>query len=91
MTTTVQRARNQVAQNEPPETTTEATIVSDDKWRDAVKFLLGHGTGPSLTAQDQRKLSACMRGSFADGFSEKAACLVLTIIGWQRVLITPLQ
>jgi hypothetical protein len=55
-----------------------------DRIRDAVKFLMGLGTNPTLSAQDQRKLREFMRGPFAEGLSEEHAHRVLREIGWER-------
>jgi hypothetical protein len=63
--------------------------VSDDKWRDAIKFLMGLGTNHTLTAQDQKKLAGYMRGLFADGMTEPEARRLLAAIGWQRVIAAP--
>jgi hypothetical protein len=46
---------------------------SGEKRRDAVKFLMGLGTNPSLTPADQRYLSEMLRGPFANGMTEKIA------------------
>jgi hypothetical protein len=32
-------------------------FVTLDRWRDAIKFLMGLGTGPHLTARAQRLLA----------------------------------
>lgn len=57
--------------------------VSEDKWRDAIKFLMGQGTNPSLTSKDQKKLREFMRGPFAKGMTEREAIVMLRNgMGW---------
>jgi hypothetical protein len=60
------------------------TTVSQDKWRDAVKFLMNLGTGPNLSAKDQRFLRGLYRGPFTNGMSELDALRVLGNAGWLR-------
>lgn len=60
------------------------TIVSQDKWRDAVKFLMNLGTGPNLSARDQKFLRGLCRGPFANGMNELEALRVLGNAGWLR-------
>lgn len=47
--------------------------VSEDHWRDGIKFLMGQGTGPTLTSEDQKKLREVLRGPFANGMSAAEA------------------
>jgi hypothetical protein len=61
-----------------------AQEIYRERVRDAVKFLMGLGTNPSLTAQDQQRLREFMRGPFAEGLSEEHAHRVLREIGWER-------
>jgi hypothetical protein len=58
--------------------------VSYDKWRDAVKFLMGQGVNPSLSSKDQRVLREQLRGPFSQGMTEEQARSVLTALGWQK-------
>jgi hypothetical protein len=55
-------------------------VVDNDKWRDAVRFLMGFGTNPSLTQIEQRKLREQMR----DGMSENDAVMTLHSMGWEK-------
>ena len=60
-------------------------IVDEDKWRDAVKFLMGLGCNPSLSPKDQRKLRSYMRGPFALGMSaEDAESIIYDSMGWRK-------
>jgi hypothetical protein len=60
-------------------------VVSEDKWRDAVKFLMGLGTGPSLSAGEQEALSGLLRlRKTGDGFSAANASRLLFDLGWVR-------
>lgn len=65
---------------------TPSIIVSHDKWRDGVKYLMGYGTNHTLTAADQKLLLRCARKhgvTFAKGLSQEQAVAVLTNeIGW---------
>jgi hypothetical protein len=63
--------------------------VSDDKWRDGVKYLMGLGCNPTLTRADQLKLSAQMRGPFKNGFSMQGARRVLRALGWKSSTSDP--
>jgi hypothetical protein len=57
--------------------------VNRDRIRDAVKFLMGLGTNPTLSGSDQRKLRACLRGPFANGMTAEQAHSVLREMGWE--------
>jgi hypothetical protein len=57
-------------------------IVSRDKWCDAVNFLMGVGTFPTLSAKDQRFLMSMLRGPFAKGMTNEQAQRVLLASGW---------
>lgn len=60
-------------------------IVSDDKWRDAVKFLVGMGTNPTLTAADQKTLQEGLRGPFKNGMTVTDAQRFLRVgMRWAR-------
>jgi hypothetical protein len=58
--------------------------MSEDKWRDAVKFLMGQGVNPTLTKSDQRRLGEMLRGPFANGVSAEQASVFLQKIGWVK-------
>lgn len=57
-------------------------VVSHDRWRAGVKFLLGLGTNPALTADDQRRLQPYVR---EDMTAEGARYILATIFGWSVV------
>jgi hypothetical protein len=57
-------------------------LVSVDKWRDGVKFLMGLGANPTLTTKDQRMFRDMLRGPFVKGMTEREAQSVLAVIGW---------
>jgi hypothetical protein len=58
-------------------------LVNDDRWRDALKFLMGLGVNPSLSTTDQKKLSEVLRGPFANGMSQAEATRFLREnLGW---------
>jgi hypothetical protein len=53
--------------------------------RAAIKFLMGLGTNPELTARDQRELRKLLRGPFANGFATtQEARRALDNSGWQQ-------
>lgn len=60
------------------------TIVSRDKWRDAIKFLMGQGCNPTLTNKDQRVLKGLCRGPFTNGMSQQEAQATLIGLGWKQ-------
>jgi hypothetical protein len=69
---------------------TNPLYVSQDKWRDAVKFLMNLGCNPTLSANDQRKLRACLRGPFANGMTNEQAHRTLReAIGWEQEQVMP--
>lgn len=60
-------------------------FVSEDKWRDSVKLLMGVGVGPTLTKAEQRRLTESLRGPFANGMTEQQANRVLREqLGWEH-------
>jgi hypothetical protein len=60
---------------------TPQIVVSKDKWRDAVKYLVGLGTGPSLSHGDQRFLTALRNGRH---IMPEAADHMLVKAGWSK-------
>jgi hypothetical protein len=53
--------------------------------RAAIKFLMGLGCNPELTARDQRELRKLLRGPFAKGFATtQEARQALNNSGWQQ-------
>lgn len=60
-------------------------IVNQDRWRDAMKFLMNQGTGPNISGADQKKLREVLRGPFANGMSEAEARRCLRDgLGWEK-------
>lgn len=58
-------------------------IVSREKWRDAIKYLMGANPCLSLTLKDKRELYKLLRGPFLPkGFSEQQAQKILHLEGW---------
>jgi hypothetical protein len=55
--------------------------VSQDKWRDGVKFLAGLGVGPTLTLEEQIALKKRMLDR---GMSDQEAAVTLHSMGWIR-------
>lgn len=65
---------------------TKKTIVTPDRWRAGVKFLMGLGAGPALTAEDLRGLRKELRfytqHTGNSGMDEFMASVTLNIFGW---------
>ena len=63
------------------------TIVSEDKWRDAVAFLTsgGRAAGPTLSSSEIRKFRETFRGPFYHGMPNDgdAARLLMRGFGWR--------
>jgi hypothetical protein len=69
----------------PPKAVPAATVVTEDKWNDGLKFLTGQGVGPTLGKLEQKQLQACFKGGNAKGFTLDAAVKALTAtLGWQK-------
>jgi hypothetical protein len=78
-------ARSRTVQHYQHKGRTRVAIVSEDKFRDAVKFLMGLGTGPSLTPREVRTLNQALRGPFANGMSaEDASSWLVKTLGWEK-------
>jgi hypothetical protein len=59
--------------------------VSIDRWRAAVKFLMGLGTNPELTTQDQKDLRKFLPGRYADGMTAiEAEKTLRDWMGWEH-------
>jgi hypothetical protein len=62
---------------------TRQTIVTADRWRDAMKFLQGQRVDERLSKADRKLLSGYLRGPFANGMRLAEAHRLLTSIGWR--------
>jgi hypothetical protein len=58
-------------------------FVSEEKFRDAVLFLMRRSVGTLLTRKECRKFAECWRGPFYDGMTESVARQTVTLgFGW---------
>ncbi len=65
--------------------TTKSVLVDATKWRDAVKFLMGLGTNPSLTGPDMKFLRKIMSDmKLTESLTEVAAAKILESVGWVK-------
>ena len=63
---------------------TQQVKVSEDKYRGAIKLLMGLGCDGSLSRGDQRFLESFLRGPFVKGMSTQQAEQVLQNAGWSK-------